>query len=353
MREKWNQYLVDGNFPLLLSVTEQEGAEIITGELCSADYKSFPIMKGVPRFKRGEVEESQIAEGFGYKWKEWHKKVTQIESDQYIKSREVAFSAILGVNTIMEAFSLFKDGMSCLDVGCGLAFSESLFNPNPKCNRFAVDIAHEAVEVAYEQTKEMENVFVAQADLLSMPFGKGFFDIIFSDGVIHHTRNSEKSFATLCSHLKIGGLIGIYVYNVKPFIRELVDEHLRRGTKWMSFISCMAFSEQIAKLGRSFKAFKEPLVIKEDIPLLDIKRGRYDLQKFIYDYFLKCFYNEDFGIEASILCNFDYYFPRYASHHTQQEVQHWFNANGIDEVKFIQPKGWEHSGYFASGRKVR
>jgi len=208
-----------------------------------------------------------------------------------------------------------------------------------------------SVEVAYDRTRYMENVFIAQASIFELPFEKEFFDIIFSNGVIHHTPDPGKAFQNMCSHLKPGGLIGIYVYNVKPFLREMADKAIRKVTTDMSFEECMEFSGKIKELGKSLQKFKDDIEIAEDIPVLNIKKGKYNLQKFIYDHFLKCFYNEEMGEDISVLINQDWYHPKYASHHKREEVSRWFEENSISDIRFVQPKGWEHSGFFVSGRK--
>ncbi len=118
-----------------------------------------------------------------------------------------------------------------------------------------------------------------------------------------------------------------------------------------TFAEIREFSRTMTKLGKAFKKYSEPLVIEEDVPLLGVKKGSYDLQKFIYDHFVKCFYNERLGEEYSDLVNVDWYHPKYATHHSREEVQSWFAKNGVGNVRFSDVEGWQHSGFFVSGRK--
>jgi len=191
-----------------------------------------------------------------------------------------------------------------------------------------------------------------QADVSKLPFREQFFNIIFSGGVLHHTGDAEGAFAALCRHLKPGGIIGIYIYCMKPFLRELADKEIRAITTEMSFEECLEFSEKITQLGKALRKFKDPLLVEDDIPLLGIKKGEYGLQKFIYDHFLKCFFSDELGYDISVLTNVDWYHPKHASHHTREEVAGWFEENRIADPQFIQPEGWEFSGYFVSGRKA-
>jgi len=363
MQKKWLNYLIDpkNKKSLELKINKSKNGDVIEGCLVSSNgLQKYPIINGIPRFVPREFyigsglsrsDVVQTGRSFGDKWREktsW--KLGQRKAE--IKMLKEQFLAMLGIKKKKELDKLFKDGINCLNAGCGVAWSEYLFNVNKKTNRFAIDLSL-SVEVAHQRTKNMPNVFVAQADLFQLPFKKKFFDIIFSDGVLHHTGNAKKAFDSLSKYLKPGGFLGIYVYCKKPFLRELADREIRKITTAMTYNKCLEFSSQVTELGKSLKRFKKPLIVKSDIPLLGIKKGKYNLQKFIYDHFLKCFYNKNLGHNLSNLTNVDWYHPKYASHHSRKEIKGWFKKNNFSQIKFIQPKGWEYSGYFVSGRKLK
>ena len=363
MHKKWVDLFVDPDDrrPLELQSTRSEGEHVIEGWLISKKGKTrYPIANGIPRFVPLELYDereainsdvTQTGRSFGDLWRtDTNRHIGVVEAEY--ESLEEQFLAMLGVSNRKDLARLFEKGVNCLNAGCGVGWSEYLFNENRDVNRIDVDLSL-AVESAYHNTRHINNVVVAQADIFALPFRNNYFDIIFSNGVLHHTKNAKNAFGTLCRHLRPGGLIGIYVYNVKPFVRELADKEIRRSTSHMTFEECWRFSKSLAKLGKSFTKYREALVIEEDIPMLGIKRGRYDLQKFIYDHFVKCFYNERLGDEYSALVNVDWYHPQYASHHTQEEVTSWYRKNGIGCIKITGVRGWEHSGFFVSGRKTQ
>jgi SAM-dependent methyltransferase len=343
---------------LKLKIIKAINDEILEGELRGSRNTVYPIISGIPRFVSNEfynerlpVDSNTVQTGrsFGNKWRDKTFRIlgeTQAEID-VLKEQ---FLSMLGIEEEDNLEVLFQDDMNCLNVGCGVAWSEYLFNVNEKINRFAIDLSL-AVEVAYEKTKLYSNVCVTQADLFNLPFEEDYFDIIFSCGVLHHTPSFIEAFTKLCKHLKVGGLIGIYIYSVKPFLRELADKEIRKITTEMSYEECYQFSVQITELGKSLQKYEEPLLITKDIPILGIKKGEFFLQKFIYDHFLKCFFNEKLSYEFSVLTNTDWYHPKYASHHTKDEIMDLFSKNNIEKIKILQPKGWEHSGFFVSGRK--
>nr|AIE93107.1 SAM-dependent methyltransferase [uncultured marine thaumarchaeote AD1000_31_G03] len=68
--------------------------------------------------------------------------------------------------------------------------------------------------------------------------------------------------------------------------------------------------------------------MNRDIPILGVKAGTYDIQRFIYWYFLKCFWDESDNLERSIGVNFDWYYPKFAYRHTPTEVK-----NGLEIIK--------------------
>ena len=87
-----------------------------------------------------------------------------------------------------------------LDAGTGVGNSAKLFSSNPKANVFAID-ASESVIFAYKKYGNLTNVHFLQADLRQLPFQKSFFDYIYSDQVLHHTKNTGTSFKYLVKFL--------------------------------------------------------------------------------------------------------------------------------------------------------
>lgn len=318
----------------------------------------YPIIKNIPRFVGqnlyedsvgGDTLEEKTGISFGKKWRE--KTIIKVGTQSNFEKNTVKeqFRAMLGCETDEKLTTILLNSKKTLNGGCGTAWSEYLFNVNPQCERHCVDLSL-SVETAYENTKEMENVTISQASILELPYPENFFDIVYSDGVVHHTPDPKQATIELGKRVKKGGVLGIYIYNKKPFLREMADNEIRKHTTKMSYEDCREFSRKISLLGKSLKSVSnQPLVIQEDIPLLNIKAGSYDLQKFIYDHFIKCWYNPEASIEFANLCNLDWYHPSYASHHEKKEIFEWFEEAGFSKLKCIQPKGWEHSGYFISG----
>ncbi len=358
MRKKLNVFVDPTTQKSLnLRIDKIRNGYIISGKLYNGN-SEYPIIDGIPRFVNAafykeildDSKEKQTSKSFGTKWRETrNQRIGSTKQD--IKDWKEQFMAVLGCRNRAQLNSLFKKAKRTLNAGCGVAWPEYLFNYNSQTERHCIDISL-AVEVGYRKTKKFKNVIVSQASIFELPYRDETFDIIYSLGVIHHTPNPKKAFQILVEKLVPGGLIGIYVYAKKPFLREIADREIRKITTKMNYRDCMEFSKKMAKLGRALNKTKQSLVIDEDIKFLGIKKGKYNIHKFIYNYFLKCWYNPKQDINYADLINQDWYHPGYASHHTKEEIINWFRESGMRKTKCIQPKGWEYSGYFISGRKT-
>ncbi|MCK4846042.1 MAG: class I SAM-dependent methyltransferase [Deltaproteobacteria bacterium] len=334
----------------------QESASVDT-----ADGKiSYPVINGVPRFVSPELykeahevstDEVRTGRSFGDKWRESrYEFLGSEEADR--AALEEHFIAILGCTSAKELHELLNGATSTLNGGCGVAWNEYLFNINLNAQRHCVDLSL-SVETARTLTKDLDNITVSQASVLELPYPDETFDIAYSCGVVHHTPDPKGAVLEIGRTVKAGGLLGIYIYNIKPFIRELSDKEIRKKTTTMSYDECMDFSKKMTMLGKAFKDINAKITIEEDIDLIGMKKGEYDLQKFVYDHFIKCWYNPKQDDKYADLVNQDWYHPHYASHHTKEEVFAWFEEAGFSKIKCLQPSGWEHSGYYISGKKCK
>ncbi|HMT11159.1 MAG TPA: class I SAM-dependent methyltransferase, partial [Ignavibacteria bacterium] len=114
-----------------------------------------------------------------------------------------------------------------MDAGCGSGYSGMLFWGNYlKDNLYlGVDIS-DAIEVAKERFKEagLPGEFL-KVSVLDLPVPDESIDIIFSEGVLHHTDSTERSIKYLSGKLRKNGLFMFYVYVKKAPIREFTDDH--------------------------------------------------------------------------------------------------------------------------------
>lgn len=87
--------------------------------------------------------------------------------------------------------------------------------------------------------------------------------------------------------------------------------------------------------------------VPQDVPVLGIKSGRYDLQRLIYYTMFKCYWNDRLSFDENVHINFDWYHPRYAWRHTEAEVRQWISDAGFRLVH----ENIEEAGITVRGKK--
>ncbi|HEV2193276.1 MAG TPA: class I SAM-dependent methyltransferase [Nitrosopumilaceae archaeon] len=320
-------------------------SEIIEGTLVCAQNHKFKVINGIPRFVFDTSKSfAKTEDAFSSKWKKYHKSYHEKEWFEFQRNW---FLERFGWHTLSKFNKFLESRKKILDAGTGIGNSARFLSNSKNAQVFALD-ASESIDFAYKKYGHIENVHFLQADLRKLPFRKNFFDYIYSDQVLHHTKNTETSFKYLTKFLQKNGLISIYVYNKKAPIREFADDYIRTKTTKMSEAECVEFSKDMTILGKSLSRLKKKITIPRDISLLNIKAGTYDVQRFIYWHFLKCFWADDEDFERSVGVNFDWYYPKYAYRHTPDEVRKWYADT---KTKIIHFKEIE-SGISATGKKL-
>lgn len=328
----------------ILKIIKKTKNEILEGYLTCENSHKFKIINGIPRFVTDLTKNFvKTEDAFSAKWRRHHK---NHHAQDWIKFQKHWFLDRYGWKSIHQFNKFLTSKYFILDAGTGIGNSAKMLSVNPESQVFALD-ASESIDFAYKKYGHIQNIHFLQADLRELPFKKKFFDYIYSDQVLHHTKNTFTSFNYLTKFLMPNGHISIYVYNKKAPIREYVDDYIRKITVNMNVNDCMEFSKDMAILGRSLSNLKKKIIIPRDIKILGVKAGTYDVQRFIYWHFLKCFWDPSDNLERSIGVNFDWYYPKYAYRHTQSEVKKWFNDSKTQIIHFKEIE----SGISVTGQK--
>lgn len=117
-------------------------------------------------------------------------------------------------------------GANVLEAGCGTGQTSNLLGIKKDRKVFATDICQNSLGLAesFRKKSGISNVVFLQMNLFKPAFKPKSFDIVISNGVLHHTSNPELGFATIGKLVKPGGYIIIGLYNA--FSRKTTD--LRR-----------------------------------------------------------------------------------------------------------------------------
>jgi SAM-dependent methyltransferase len=303
-----------------------------------ADNADFVTVRGIPRQKNLYTpSQDQTADAFAFKW---------AKRDTFEKPHVAAFSREWMTGrydniTDAELRGLIR-GRKVLDAGCGagmgalLLFGEMLKD----CRYIGLDIST-AVDVAAERFREkgIPGEFI-QTSLTDIPSELGNFDVVWSEGVLHHTDSTERSFEYLANRLNPGGVFMFYVYARKAPVREYVDDMIRDRVASMSNEDAWDAMKSLTKLGIALGELNAEVEVPESVELLGIPAGRYNVQRLLYFYFFKAFYRPEYGFEEMLHINFDWYRPANAHRHTPEEVQGWLEKNSLRAERFVvRPEG--------------
>lgn len=207
------------------------------------------------------------------------------------------------------------------DAACGFGdiMNRLTASPNPEgLIYFGMDL-----HGSLDDIKRPQNATIIQGDITKSAGNSGPFDYILCRAAIHHTPDPAATYRTLASQLASGGVIAITAYAKKAPMREAVDDELRHQIVPMENDAAFAIANQMTKLGQDLQACDDKITITNDLPFLGIKAGSYSVQSFIYQHFMKCWYNSAFSERHCDLVNFDWYHPPYAYRFELDELERW------------------------------
>lgn len=329
--------------PLEFLSDENADGEIVNGELLSGAAR-FPITGGIPRFVATADEgQVQTAESFGFKW-------ARTDSYDSPEMRANSLEWLLrryGFASAREMRDHFAELGTVLDAGCGSGFSSSLWLDAEWAGTWVGADISCAIDVARKRLREIPGTHFVQADVLDLPFPDASFGAVFSEGVLHHTPSTERAFHSVARLLRPGGELHAYVYRRKAPVRELTDDFVRVEVSKMSPQEAWDSMRPLTKLAQALAELGVEVDVPEDVPLFGIRAGRHDMQRLLYWHFAKLFWSPSLSFDENLHINFDWYHPRYAHRHTEEELRSWTAAASLEVVRLHE----DESGFTVRARR--
>ena len=288
------------------------------------------------------ANQQQTNDVFSEKWKSYDQSA---EKEGLYEMQKRWYLQLYGFGS-EEALASFLRGRAVIfDAGCGLGYKAAWFAElAPQSLVIGMDFSG-AAEQAARNYAHLPNLFFLRGDIAATGFGDGTVDYVSCDQVIMHTQDPEATFAELARITAPGGgEFACYFYARKALPRELLDDYFRVHCKELTSEQIWALSEQLTELGKRLSELKVSFE-SPDIPALGIKGGTYDIQRFLYWNFLKCFWNADLGRETSVVTNFDWYSPSNARRFSEEEVRRIVASQHLEIASFHQEEAC-HSGRF-------
>ena len=306
---------------LTLQTGERDGAEILTGTLrCSGCEREYPIARGVPRFVPEELPAplQHTAANFGASWKIWNR----IDDQRYRWQL---------LNWLQPLQPKDFAGKTVLDGGCGKGRHLRLVAEFGADEVIGIDLSA-AVDVAYDNTRGLDNVHIVQGDLFQMPF-KGGFDLAYSIGVLHHTPDPGRAFEATCGQVRPGGTVACWVYGRENngWIVTLVNPVRRRVTRYLP--SWMVRAAAWVLAGILFAVIYAVYLPAQALSLQPFyaeymhnlrKLGFAETRHIVYDH---------------LIAPMAFYLPR-------EEVERWFDRTGIRDpmISWVNRNSWSGIG---------
>lgn len=244
-----------------------------------------------------EREYQQVARHFQNQWKYWGRLKRSFGRD--IKK---SLDYLLWTMSPANSNARFFENKKILDAGCGHGkFLLALKDHN--CEVVGIDLTR-AIDLCQDLVGDAPNVHLVQGDIINAPFKSEAFDYVYSSGVIHHTPNTLAAFKSL-SRLpkKAGGVYSVWVYPVRAPWWEITQGFLRS-------ITTKLHPQVLHKLSYI------------PVPLLSFKKFQ--------AYSGTSLDNSSWAECAQVV--FDFYGPKYQTHHTDQEICDWFKKEGYSNL---------------------
>lgn len=304
----------------------------------SIDENIIELSSKIQEKAKNQIQTNDI---FSDKWTEAN---NYEEIEKLYSFQKEWFLTLYGFNSEENLRVFLSNKKTIIDTGCGLGYKAAWFAElAPHALVLGVDIS-DSVYIAAKNFKRLTNLFFFKGDIANTGLRNNVIDFTVCDQVIMHTEIPENTFKHLTDITSPGGEFACYVYSKKALPRELVDDYFRKATHSISKEDMWQFAEQLTELGKRLSAL-EVSFESPDIPLLGIKGGTYDIQRFIYWNFLKCFWKEDWGFDLSKSTNFDWYAPSNAKRYSKDEFLTMVEDNHLKVVSFHQEEAC-YSGRF-------
>ena len=292
---------------------------------CAECGRSWTVRDGVPRLVPPDLIDQQrrTAAAFGYEW-------------QYFDEMHREFEAqfLDWLSPIEPEF--FRD-KRVLDAGCGTGRHAYFAAQYGAQEVVGLDLSG-AVETARRVLAPFENADVVQGDLLRPPFRSvadgGGFDFVYSIGVLHHLPDPEEGFRSLVRLVRPGGTIAVWVYGHENngVVRNVVEPLRRISTR----ISPSVLRGLAWPLGAAFHGLARgvyaPLgstVVGRALPLSEYMRSA-----------------AGFTFRHNYAIVFDQLVAPTAAYIKGSELQRWFDAAGLEDVRLSHRHGnsWRGQG---------
>ena len=208
-----------------------------------------------------------------------------------------------------------------LNVGCGLGNEAlALADATQAKEVFGVDLNFALFRRGHIQ-KSNPKIHFLIASLFNLPFKSDSFDLVYCQGVLHHTYSTETAFESIASYVKRGGRLFTWVY--------ALEDHLIPKGLLTPIARAKYLAEKVLRplVSRSPKFLRDLFFLLASLVFHPLILCRVKHKK------LWLLQNTNHSLR-------DWLSHRYAQRHSFNEVIDWYESNGFSLLDFQSPKAY-------------
>lgn len=305
-------------FAALEKFPVSESVDVAEGRLaCESCGREYPIAGGVPRLacEQKDVLAAKTRDRFAW---EWLRYPGSLPEDAAVFLEETQLPAE------------FFRGKRVLDAGCGMG-RYSVVALSLGAEVVALDLSESLIRLA-ALAAQWPRLHVVQGDLLAVPFKVGSFDLVYSQGVLHHTADTRAAFEQVAALVKPGGHLSVWLYGKAGRFADFATNPIRQDRSWVARHRRLAWWIVLLRHGVSdflrFFTTRLPILLCYALCWPLALLGAVPLIKY-----LTFSVHRDFRVR--LIENFDWLSPPYQHHHTKEELCSWFTACGFTVLKVL------------------
>jgi SAM-dependent methyltransferase len=195
----------------------------------------------------------------------------------------------------------------------------------------AVDMSDSLIRVA-AAARENPKLHAVEGDLLRPPLKKKAFDIVYSQGVLHHTSDTAAAFRAVSAVVKTGGLMSVWLYGRAGRFKDFATNPIRPGREWIVRHRRLAWG--VVLIRHVFSDFVRVFTTRLPVPVtyalcypLTVLGAVPGLKYLTF--------SVDPDFQARLIENFDWVSPPYQWHHTKEELSAWYAEQGFAVMKVL------------------
>jgi SAM-dependent methyltransferase len=213
---------------------------------------------------------------------------------------------------------------SLLDVGCGVGMETMALREATGAQQlFGIDLNF-ALLSRRAEFRHRPDVHFVIASLFDLPFEAESFDLVYSEGVIHHTYSTHEAFEAIAPRVRPGGHLFVWVYGLDDHLTP--DPHRRKLDRVLERILRPLISRSPRRLRNAI--FKALVAISHARRRRGLAFGE------------KEGHGGQWSRQNTEHTLRDWLSPRYAHRHGFNEVTEWFESAGFRIVDVQSPSAW-------------